>query len=138
MSIHPYLFMTKTCKEAFTRYHEILGGELQMMTFGDLPPDEESHPQATPDMVMHVALVLPDGELIMGSDDPGGDGTGVRGAAINITLADEAEATRIFEGLSDGGEIEMPLGATFWSPLFGSCRDRFGVSWMVNVEPAEA
>jgi PhnB protein len=69
----------------------------------------------------------------MASDDPTGDGAGVKGAALNLTLADAAEARRIFEELLDGGQVEMPLGETFWSPLFGSGVDRFGVTWMVNV-----
>lgn len=87
-----------------------------------------------PDLVMHAALTLDDGDLLMASDDPTGDGAGTKGAAINITLTDAEEARRVFDGLSSGGQITMPLGETFWSPLFGMCTDRFGVAWMVDVE----
>jgi PhnB protein len=78
-------------------------------------------------------LTFGDGDLLMASDDPSGDGSGVKGAAINVTIDDADDARRIFEALADGGSIDMALGETFWSPLFGACTDRFGVAWMVNV-----
>lgn len=135
MSLHPYLFFTNTAREAMTSYQQILGGQLDVMTVADMPEGVERPPfEAPDDMVVHAALTFGDGDLLMASDDPTGDGSGVKGAAVNITLTDQDEARRIFEGLSDGGRVDMPLGQTFWSPLFGSCVDRFGVSWMVNVE----
>ncbi len=134
MSLHPYLFFTNTAREALTRYQEILGGELSIMTYGDLPDGEAPPFEVSDDTVMHAALIFGDGELLMASDDPTGDGAGVKGAALNLTLTDQEEARRIFEALADGGTVEMPLEATFWSPRFGSCVDRFGVSWMVNVD----
>jgi PhnB protein len=134
MSLHPYLFFTNTTREAMTRYHEILGGQLDIMSLADLPPSEERPFDAPDDFVIHAALTFADGYRLMASDDPTGDGTGVKGAAVNITLGDADEARRIFEALAEGGSIGMALGETFWSPLFGSCVDRFGVAWMVNVE----
>ncbi len=137
MSLHPYLFFTNTTREAMTRYQEILGGRLDIMNFADLPPGEETPFEAPADFVIHAALTFGDGDLLMASDDPTGDGSGVKGAAINVTLTDHDETRRIFDAFADGGSVQMPMGETFWSPLFGSCVDRFGVSWMVNVEPAE-
>ncbi len=138
MSLHPYLFFTGTCREAMTRYHEILGGDLEIMTAADMPPGEEPPPgPPNPDMVIHAALTFGDGDLLMASDDPTGDGSGMKGMAVNLTLTDAKEAKRVFESLADAGEIYMPLAETFWSPLFGSCADRFGTSWMVNVEASE-
>ena len=136
MSLHPYLFLTNTAREAMTRYQEILGGGLDIMGVGDMPAGEsEQMPfEAPPDMVIHAALTLDDGSLLMASDDPTGDGRGTTGISVNLTLTDEDEARRIFEALAEGGEVGMPLDATFWSPLFGTCTDRFGVSWMVNVD----
>ena len=133
MSLHPYLFFSGTCRDAMTRYQEIFGGTLEMMDHSSLP-EGESMPGATPDMIMHAALTFDDGSLLMASDDPTGDGSGVKGVAINHTLDDEAAARKVFEALADGGTIEMPLEATFWSPLFGSVIDRFGVSWMIDLE----
>ena len=139
MSLHPYLYFTNNAREAMTRYQEVLGGQLEIMGVGDMPEGEaEQMPfEAPPDMVIHAALTLDDGSLLMASDDPSGDGAGVKGVSINITITDHDEARRIFEALADGGEVAMPLDATFWAPLFGMCVDRFGVSWMVNVD-AEA
>jgi PhnB protein len=107
------------------------------MNFADLPAGEEPPFEAPADFVIHAALKFGDGDLLMASDDPTGDGSGVKGAALNVTLRDPDEARRIFDAFADGGRIEMPLGETFWSPMFGSCVDRFGVSWMTNVEADE-
>ena len=138
MSLHPYLYFTNTTRDAMTRYQAILGGDLDIMSAADLPPTEEMPFEAPADFVIHAALTLADGALLMASDDPSGDGSGVKGAAVNLTIDDMDEARRIFEGLAQGGSIDMALGETFWSPLFGVCVDRFGVTWMVNVAPREA
>lgn len=138
MSLHPYLYFTNTTREAMSRYHEILGGDLDIMSAADLPATEEMPFEAPADFVIHAALTLADGALLMASDDPTGDGSGVKGAAVNLTIDDMDEARRIFEGLAEGGSIDMALGETFWSPLFGACVDRFGVTWMVNVAPDRA
>ncbi|MFV0317133.1 MAG: VOC family protein [Microthrixaceae bacterium] len=135
MGMHPYIFFTGTCREAMTRYQEVLGGNLEMMTAGDMPEGEESPPD--PDMVMHAALTLADGAVLMASDDPTGDGSGVKGMAVSITCADSAEATRIFDALADGGEVTLAMGETFFSPNFGMCNDRFGMSGMVDVDTGE-
>lgn len=139
MSLHPYLFFTNTCREAMTRYQEVLGGDLEFMSLGDMPEGAEPPPfEADPDMVIHAALTFGDGDLLMASDDPTGDGAGTKGVAVSIALTEHDEVRRIFDGLADGGEITMPLEATFWSPLFGMCTDRFGVAWMVGVDEATA
>lgn len=135
MAFHPYLFFSGTCREAFTRYHEIFGGELEMMSFADMPEGEDG-PTDQPDLIMHVALMAGDA-LLMGSDDPTGDGGPMKGVSINCTLDDVAEAERVFAALADGGEVTMPLTATFWAPMFGMCTDRFGTPWMVNVDAPE-
>lgn len=138
MSLHPYLFFTNTAREAMTFYQQVLGGELEIMTVGEMPAGEEMPFEAPADLVMHAALTFGDGDLLLASDDPTGDGAGVKGAAMNLTLEDQDEARRIFESLSAGGRIDMPLEATFWSPMFGCCVDRFGVSWMVNIAHGDA
>jgi PhnB protein len=133
MSLHPYLFFTNTTRQAMTRYHEIFGGDLEIMSAADLPQGEATPFETADDFVIHAALTFGDGDLLMASDDPSGDGSGVKGAAINVTIDDTDDARRIFEALADGGSVDMALGETFWSPLFGACTDRFGVAWMVNV-----
>ena len=132
MAFHPYLFLSGTCRQAFTRYQEIFGGDLVLLPMSDMPA-EEAAPAGQADMIMHAALTF-DGHLLMGSDDPSGDGGPMRGISVNYTVADATEARRVFETLAVGGVITMPLAETFWAPLFGMCVDRFGVPWMVNAE----
>ncbi len=136
MSIHPYLFFSGgTCRAALTRYQEVLGGELEIMP-ASAAPEGQGMPGADPDAVMHGSLALPGGALLMASDDPTGTGGGVQGVALNWTTTDEAEAERVFAALAEGGQVDMPMEATFWAARFGMCRDRWGVAWMVSADPS--
>ena len=132
---HPYLNFGENCREAFTRYHEILGGELEVMTMADVPGDDIPADRAH--LVMHAALSLPGGGLLMASDTGDPDFGPVQGIYVSLSVPDPAEAERVFTALADGGEIEMPLETTFWSPMFGVCRDRFGTPWMVGADPVD-
>jgi PhnB protein len=135
MAFHPYLTFNGNCRDAFTRYKEIFGGELVLLRMGDMPPDAGPPPDdSTSEMIMHAALTNGD-ELLMGSDDPSGgfDGT-VSGMSVNYSLADAGEAKRVFDALADGGEVQLPLGETFFSPAFGMCKDRFGTPWMIMAD----
>ena len=133
MAIHPYLYFGGNCREAFTRYKEIFGGELVLLTMKDVPPGEPV-PEGNPDLIMHAALMF-DGNLLMASDDPTTDNFGpVQGMQVNYAVADVAEAERAFKELADGGKVTLPIAPTFYSPMFGMCIDRFGTPWMVSVE----
>jgi PhnB protein len=138
MTFNPYLFFGGNCRDAFTRYQEIFGGELVLVTAQDMPPGE-AMPGASPDLIMHAALTAR-GDLLMGSDDPTTDSVGpVHGMQVNYSTDDVDEATRVFTALADGGQVTMPLGATSFSPAFGMCVDRFGTPWMVSTDaPADA
>ena len=135
MAFRPYLAFAGNCREAFTRYQEVFGGELVLLGFADVPADAGPPPPgAAPDAVMHAALSSPDW-LLMGADDPAGGFNGqVSGMCVNCSLADPAEAKRVFDALAEGGQVQMPLGETFFAPAFGMCTDRFGTPWMVMVE----
>ena len=138
MAFHPYLNFGGNCREAFTRYQEIFGGELDVMTMADMPPGEQEVPAEQADLVMHAALRVGD-DILMASDDPTTDDFGpVQGMYVNYSVADVDEARRVFDALADGGQITMPAGETFWAPLFGMCVDRFGTPWMVNAEGPES
>lgn len=133
MSFHPYLFFSDgLCAEAFRRYHEIFGGALQVMTNADTPEGVEPMEGASPEHVMHASIEL-GGGFLMGSDDPTGDGGPKVGVAVTFTAPDEAEARRAFDALAEGGAVQMPFEATFFSKGFGACVDRFGVNWMVDT-----
>jgi PhnB protein len=133
---HAYLFFTGTCKEAFTRYSEIFGGELFMMSNREAP--EGGMPGASPDMIIHASLTLDNGGMLMASDDPTGDGGGTKGVSVSYTAKDTGEAKRVFDALAEGGEVTGQLQETFFSPSFGTCTDRWGVAWMVNTEAPAA
>ena len=135
MACHPYLFFGGNCRAAFTRYQEIFGGELSVMSMSDMPPSEEQPvPADKADYVMHAALMIGD-ELVMGSDDPTAENFGpVQGMVISYSTKDVDEAKRVFEALAEGGQVSLPISETFWSPAFGMCTDRFGTPWMVGAE----
>ncbi len=138
MAFHPYLFFGGNCRQAFTRYQEIFGGELVLLAMKDMPPDVPV-PADQEDLIMHAALKLGD-DLLMASDDPTTDTFGpVQGMQVSYTTADAHEAKRVFDALADGGKVTLPVTATFFSPMFGMCIDRFGTPWMINAEaPAQS
>jgi PhnB protein len=136
MAYHPYLFFGGSCREAFTRYQEIFGGELTLLTAADLP-EEQRPPMDTGEQIMHAALVGGDGALLMGSDDPTTDSFGpVQGMQINFSTPDIDETKRVFTALAEGGTVNMEPEDTGWSPYFGMVADRFGTPWMVSADPA--
>jgi len=136
MSFHPYLFFGNTCREAFTRYHDIFGGELHLLTSAEMPADEQM-PGAPADAIMHAALTV-DGHLLMGSDDPTSTDFGpVQGMQVNVSVSGVDEATRVFDALAEGGQVHMPLAPTSWAAAFGMVTDRFGTPWLLTTdEPA--
>ena len=135
MAFHPYLNFGGNCREPFTQYQKIFGGELTLLPMSDMPSDQPV-PTDQADLIMHAALTF-EGHLLMASDDPTGNFSGVKGMHVNYSVADVAEAERVFEALAEGGVVTMPLSETFWSPKFGMCVDRFGTPWMVNAESPE-
>jgi PhnB protein len=133
MSIHPYLFFGGNCRDAFTRYQEIFGGELVLLTSSDAPGDEPVPPEQA-DLIIHAALTFGDDQLLMASDDTMSGSFGpVHGMQVNYAADDVDEARRVFDALADGGTVHQPLGETFFSPAFGMCVDRFGTPWMIST-----
>jgi PhnB protein len=132
MAFHPYLNFGGNCREAFTRYQEIFGGELFVMPMSDVP-DSTEVPAEQGDLIAHAALAF-DGHMLMASDDPSPDFQPPRSMYVNYSVTDPSEAERVFAALADGGRVEMPIEETFWALRFGICVDRFGTPWMVNAE----
>ena len=135
MAFRPYLAFAGNCREAFTHYNKIFGGELVLLTMADTPADAGSPPPGVPaDAIMHAAITIGD-ELLMGADDPSGQfDSNVNGMCVNYAATDGGEAKRVFDALAEGGEVQVPLGETFFSPAFGMCRDRYGTPWMIMVD----
>ncbi len=132
MQLQAYLCYNGRCEEAIGFYREALGAEVEMLSHFKDMPESETCPHGAEDKVMHATLQIGE-SILMVSDGCGDDGPSFEGFSLSLTPADEKEATRLFDALADGGEVQMPLAKTFWSPCFGMLKDRFGVSWMVNV-----
>lgn len=129
MAFRPYLFFGGNCREAFTRYQEIFGGELTAIAMKDVPGQEPAAGKA--DLVIHAALTIGE-DLLMASDDPMSEDFGpVQGMMVSYDATDVDDATRVFEALAEGGSVTQKLEPTFFSPAFGMCTDRFGTPWMV-------
>jgi PhnB protein len=137
MHVHPYLFFEGRCEEAVEFYRGALGAEVVMlMRFKD-SPEQGMVPPGGGDKVMHMRLRIGDA-TILASDGRCSGKPNLQGFALSLTAANEAEAERWFAALADGGQVQMPMTKTFFSPRFGMLADRFGVSWMVYVGPQGA
>jgi PhnB protein len=135
MTVQPYLFFDGRAEEAAAFYEKAVGAQIQMlMRFRDspLPPPEEMLPPGWSAKVMHMALKIGD-SIVFGSDGGGEDSGGFKGFALSYSAKDKDEADRVYAALSEGGEPQMRLAKTFFSPSFGTLADRFGVQWMVFV-----
>ncbi len=137
--VSTYLNFPRTTEEAFTFYQTVFGGEFQggINRMGEVPPQEGMPPLAEGDrnLVMHIALPILGGHMLMGTDAPESMGFKlVMGNNMHLNLEPDtrAETDRLFAALSAGGHIGMPLQQMFWGDYFGSCTDKFGVEWMFN------
>lgn len=127
--ITPYLHFAGTAREALEAYRAVLGGELEVTTFGDA-----RMPGVAAERVMHARLTTPDGFTLMGSDVPD-DSTPTPGTDLSICLSGDDERLREwFAGLARSGEVVVPLARQSWGSEFGILVDRFGVRWIVNLD----
>lgn len=133
-SIQPYLHFNGRCEEAIEFYRKALGAEVTMLLrFKDAPEPAMCMP-GLENKVMHANLRI--GEtVILASDGRCTGQISFAGFSLSLTVKNVADADRFFAALSDGGQVQMPLEKTFFSPRFGMVADRFGVSWMVYVMP---
>jgi PhnB protein len=135
--VQPYLFFNGNCEAAIEFYREALGAEVEMMLrFKDSPepPPPGAVPPGSENKIMHSSFRIGTTTL-MASDGCSQEKAGFEGFSLSLTVPNEAEADRAFAALAEGGEVQMPLGKTFWSPRFGMVTDRFGVGWMIGVMP---
>jgi PhnB protein len=136
MQAQPYLFFDGRCEEAIDFYKRTLGIKVEaMLRFKDNPdPQPGSCPPGAENKVMHAAFHIGD-TLVMASDGYAKGKPEFKGFSLSVDVPSEAEADRLFTALGKGGQVQMPLAKTFFSPRFGMVADRFGVSWMVIVLP---
>lgn len=139
-SVHTYLTFNGNCEAAFNFYKSVFGGEFEYIgKFKDMPTDENCPPPSAEDAdkIMHVSLPIGNGSSLFGSDTSEGFGGNVtfgNNFSISINAESTEEADKLFNGLSAGGNITMPMGDTFWGAYFGMFVDKFGINWMVNYD----
>ncbi|HYD59851.1 MAG TPA: VOC family protein [Noviherbaspirillum sp.] len=135
MEVRSYLFFDGRCEEALDFYRKVLGAEVtMMMRFNESPEPcpEGMVPPGSENKVMHAEFRIGD-STIMASDGRCGGQPSFQGFSLSLNASTEDEADRLFNALGEGGQVQMPMGKTFFSPRFGMVADRFGVSWMVIV-----
>jgi PhnB protein len=132
MHVQPYLNFDGRCNEALEFYKKAVGAKVGMvMRFKDAP-DKSMMSPGSEDNVMHSQFQIGD-TTVMASDGRCTGKANFQGIMLSISADSEAEADRLFTGLADGGQVQMPLGKTFFSPRFGMVADKFGVGWMIIV-----
>ncbi len=138
-SIHPYLNFDGTCEEAFNFYKSVFGGDFPMVgRFGDMPPQEDmpALSEEVKNRIMHISLPISSESFLMGSDTmPGIHNLNVgNNISLSVNTDSREEAAHIFNSLSEGGVVTMPIADTFWGAYFGMWTDKFGINWMVNYD----
>jgi PhnB protein len=133
MQVQPYLFFDGRCDEAIEFYKKTLDAEVGMLMRWKDAPDKSMCTAANADKVMHSSLKIGD-TRVMASDGRNTGNPKFDGFALSLNAKDEADADRMFNALSNGGQVIMPMSKTFFSPRFGMTADKFGVNWMIIVE----
>ncbi len=138
--INPYLTFAGNCEEVFHFYQSVFGGKFNVvMRFGEMPPMEGQPPvpESEKNRIMHMSLPIGGASVLMGSDSSGAFGH-VTNVGNNISLSVNAksrnEADHLFNGLSGGGMVTMPIGNTFWGSYFGMCVDKYGIQWQISFD----
>ncbi|MCM3634149.1 MULTISPECIES: VOC family protein [Paenibacillus] len=138
--LNPYFVFEGKSREAIYFYEKVLVGRIEsLMTFGELPPDP-NHPLTddVKELVMHAHLKVGDVDLMFSDTFPGMPHQQGDNVQISIQSPDEEKTKEIFAALEDGGDVVMPLQATEWSPLYGIVRDKFGVTFQLNVSAEQS
>ncbi len=136
--INPYLTFNGNCEDAFNFYKSVFGTEFEFIgRFKDMPPSDHKISETAGNLIMHVSLPIGGGTSLFGSDSSEEFGHVTKTGdnfSISINASSEDEAKKLFEKLSQGGKITMPLEKTFWGALFGMFTDKFDINWMVNYD----
>ena len=137
--INPHINFNGNAEEAFTFYKSVFGGEFsKVMRFKDLSSPDYVVPEKEANKIMHIALPIGKSNVLMANDVPdflGKVNENENRSKIAVSAESKEEADRLFNGLSAGGKIEMPIGDSPWGSYFGMFRDKYGIEWMVDFDP---
>ena len=134
--VQPYLFFGGRCEEALEFYRTALGAQVDMIMRYNESPEPTPPGMLAPGFekkIMHTSFRI--GSTVLMGSDGCEEGTKFEGFSLSVAFPTEAEADRAFAALAEGGQVRMPMTKTFWSPRFGMVADRFGMGWMVTVQP---
>src|SRR5688572_12406401 len=133
-TINPYLCFNGNTEEVFDFYRSVFGGEFASKVRFSEMPSEKPMPEKAAKQIAHDPLPIGKENILMGSDTPEGFGpplTMGNNFSVSISTESEAEAVKVFKGLSTGGKVTMPMGKAPWGAYFGMFTDKFGINWMV-------
>ena len=137
-SINPYIHFNGNAEEAFNFYKSVFGGEFAMISrFKDIVNPENPITEKEANKIYYTALPIGKNSVLMGSDTPesmGKHNENENRSKIAISAESKEEADRLFNGLSAGGSVEMPIGDSPWGSYFGMFRDKFGFEWMIDFD----
>jgi PhnB protein len=138
-TIHPWINFNGNAEEAFIFYKSVFGGEItKVIRFKDLASAEFPVPENEAEKIMQIILTMGDGHMLIGNDVPefmGKVREDENRSKIHVVLESKEEAERVFNGLSEGGEVEGPIGESPWGTYAGAFRDRYGIEWIVEYNP---
>jgi PhnB protein len=135
IKVNPYLNFDGKTEEAFTFYKSVFGGDFSLVARMKDSPGGDKLPENEQDRLMHISLPISDSITLMGSDIFPSFGHKLdMGNSVHISVHPDSrsEADRLFNGLSAGGKVEMPMADQFWGDYFGSFVDKYGIYWMIN------
>jgi len=136
--LNPYLHFNGNAEEAFTFYKSVFGGEFAVVSrFKDLSNPEYPVPEKEENKIMHISLPIGNNSVLMASDVPefmGQVNENENRTKISISAVSKEEANALFNGLSAGGKVEMPIGDSPWGSYFGMFRDKYGFEWMIDFD----
>ena len=136
--INPHINFNGNAEEAFTFYKSVFGGEFaKIMRFKDIASPEFPVTENDANKIMHIALPIGK-NILMANDVPesmGRTNENENRSKISINADSKEEADKLFNGLSVGGKIEVPIADSPWGSYFGMFRDKYGIEWMVDFDP---
>lgn len=135
MQLNPYILFDGQCEQAFKFYEKVLGAKIESIMKFEGSPAGESVPAEWRSKVLHAQIKIND-QALMASDAPPGRYERPQGFSISLSVNQASEAERIFQALTEGGQVRMPIQETFWAARFGMLVDQFGIPWMINCEKA--
>jgi PhnB protein len=134
--VNVYLNFAGNTEEAFKFYKDVFGGEFaSVVRFKDMPMEGVTLSDQDASKIMHIGLPIGDGQMLMGTDSLASLGQQlVQGNNVHFSVHPDSkdEADRLFNALSAGGEVDMPIADRPWGDYYGSFKDKFGVHWMIN------